>query len=228
VSEAAVALGVHTSTASRLLSALATAGLVEQAGPQRGHYRLGPSVLRLAATMTDPLDLPGRAAGPCARLAENLGETINVAVRTGLSAVNVSQSDGGAVLAVNSWVGRPTPLHATSSGKVLLAHAPDEIREEALTDLPAYTAATITDPELLRRQLDATLHDGFAVTVGELEDGLNAVAVPVRDWTDTVIAALSVSGPATRMPAGRWPDLVESLASTADDIAGSLGHRGSR
>jgi DNA-binding IclR family transcriptional regulator len=66
------------------------------------------------------------------------------------------------------------------------------------------------------------------VTVGELEDGLNAVAVPVRDWTDTVIAALSVSGPATRMPAGRWPDLVESLASTADDIAGSLGHRGSR
>src|SRR6185312_3662217 len=141
VSEVAAALGVHISTASRMLAALAGRGLVESIGGVRGRYRLGPGILRLAATMTGTLDLPERSADVCAELAERLGETVNVAVRNGLVAINVQQHDGGAVLTANSWVGRPTPLHATSSGKVLLAHAPEDVRARSLVDLTTYTAA---------------------------------------------------------------------------------------
>jgi DNA-binding IclR family transcriptional regulator len=224
VSEVAAELGVHISTASRLLAALAARSLVEQIDGARGRYRLGPTILRLAATMTGGLDLPGRSAELCAGLAERLGETVNVAVRNGLVAINVLQHDGGAVLTVNSWVGRPTPLHATSSGKVLLAHAPEHVRQRALADLPAYTAQTATDPVILEAQLTVVERAGFAVTVGELEVGLNAVAVPIRDYSGAVVAALSVSGPAARMPAERLPELVDAVAATAADIGKRLGH----
>jgi DNA-binding IclR family transcriptional regulator len=224
VSEVASEVGVHVSTASRLLAALAARGLVEPVGGVRGRYRLGPAILRLAATMTGALDLPERSADLCTDLAETVGETVNVAVRNGLVAINVQQHDGGAVLTVNSWVGRPTPLHATSSGKVLLAHAPEQLRDRALAELPAYTAATITDPAVLRAQLDDAEQTGFAVTVGELEDGLNAIAVPIRDYSGAVVAALSVSGPAARMPADRLPNLVDTMAATAAAIGQRLGH----
>jgi len=208
----------------RLLAALAVRGLVEPAGAARGRYRLGPGILRLAATMTGRLDLSERSADLCAELAEKLGETVNVAVRHELVAINVHQHDGGAALTVNSWVGRPTPLHATSSGKVLLAHAPASVQAGVLGKLPAFTAATVTDPVVLRAQLDAVVADGFAVTGGELEDGLNAVAVPIRDFTSAVVAALSVSGPAARMPAEQLPRLVEPVAATAAAIGRRLGH----
>ena len=215
---------MHISTASRLLAALAARGLVEPVGGVRGRYRLGPGILRLAATMTGALDLPERSADLCAELAEKLGETVNVAVRNGLVAINVQQHDGGAVLTVNSWVGRPTPLHATSSGKVLLAHAPVELQARAMAQLPAYTAATITDPATLQAQLAEVAQAGFAVTVGELEDGLNAVAVPIRDHRGAVVAALSVSGPAARMPAEGLPPLVQAMTTTAAAIGRRLGH----
>src|SRR4051794_254060 len=182
VSEVAAELGVHKSTAFRLLAALEERGLVEQ-NHDRGRYQLGFGILRLASAIPARLDLVQQARPVLDELATALGETVNLAVLREHFAVNVDQARGTAAVAAQNWVGELTPVHATSSGKVLLAHLPEARRAELLTrtGLPRLTAATITSRQALERELAKVRTDGFATTFEELEDGLNAVAVPVCD-----------------------------------------------
>jgi DNA-binding IclR family transcriptional regulator len=225
VTEVAEAIGVHKSTASRLLVALQGRELVEATG-DRGRYRLGVGVLRLAAAVGGRLDLASQGASVCAALAAELGETVNLAIRQGEVAVNIHQSEGGGAVTVDSWVGRPTPLHATSSGKVLLAYAPESLLATLGPELRTYTDHTITDPAVLRGQLDRVREIGYATTEGELEVGLNAVAAPVRDAGGGVIAALSVSGPVYRLTADRLPGTAAAAREAADLVSARLGYRG--
>lgn len=199
VSDVASAVGVHRSTISRLLAVLEGRGMVEVAGA-RGRYRLGRGILRLASAVQDNLDVAAQSSDICAELAKILDETVNIAVPSGGSAINVSQAEGSGTITVNNWVGRPTPLHATSSGKILLAWMTEAERDDILSrPLPAYTPDTVTDPAALRRELAAARAAGFATTVGELEAGLNAIAAPIRTAGGSVIAALSASGPSYRL-----------------------------
>ncbi|MBC7518326.1 MAG: IclR family transcriptional regulator [Microbacteriaceae bacterium] len=226
VSEVASEVGVHRSTISRLLGVLESRGMVELAGA-RGRYRLGPNILRLAGAMTSPLDIAHQGATIAEELATELGETVNIAVLRGDYAVNVFQAVGAGLIAVNNWVGRPTPLHATSSGKVLLAALGEADAVAILRlGLQSFTAATVTDIGELSRQLATARRAGFAVTCGELEVGLNAIAVPVRGADGTVIAALSVSAPDYRLPAEQLASHAQWLAAPADRIARLMGFRG--
>jgi DNA-binding IclR family transcriptional regulator len=119
-------------------------------------------------------------------------------------------------------VGRRTPLHASSSGKVLLAHLPEPERKQLLArPLEAVTARTVTDPTQLLRQLEEVRARGYATIQGELEEGLNAVAAPVRRLSGEVVAALSVSGPSFRV---RSVDLAR-LGRLAIDAAGAVSRR---
>src|SRR3712207_4813844 len=120
VTEVAAELGVHKSTAFRLVAALESKDLVEQLA-DRGKYRLGFGIVRLAGAATAQLDLAQEGRRTCEELAADLGETVNIAILDGERAVNISQARGPAALSSHNWVGRATPLHATSSGKVLLA-----------------------------------------------------------------------------------------------------------
>ncbi len=223
VTEVADAIGVHKSTASRLMTALQTRELVESTG-ERGRYRLGVGILRLAAAVGGRLDLAGQGAEICDALCTVLGETVNLAVRQGDVVVNVHQSEGGGAVSVDSWVGRPTPLHATSSGKVLLAYAPDDIVDQVCAELTRFTDQTLIDPAALRRQLADTRERGYATTEGELEIGLTAVAAPVRGADGQVVAALSVSGPVYRMPSDRLADIADQARRAADQVSRRLGH----
>jgi DNA-binding IclR family transcriptional regulator len=227
VSEVALDISVHKSTAFRLLSALEERGLVEQTR-ERGKYRLGLGILRLARTVPGRLDLVGQGRAVCERLAAEFGETVNLAVLRSHHAVNVDQSRGAAAIAAQNWVGQLTPLHATSSGKILLAHQPSETRKQLLdaAGLTRYTPHTITSRRVLTAQLTAALADGFATTSEEYEEGLNAVAAPVLDHTGTVVAAVSVSGPAYRFAAARMSDVADDLMAGAAEISERLGYFG--
>lgn len=226
VSAVAGAIGVHKSTASRLLGALQSRGLVEVAG-DRGRYRLGYGILRLAGAMGGRLDVTGQGREICEELAETTGETVNIAVLQRDSVVNVYQAHGGGAISVNNWVGRPTPAHATSSGKVLLAHLPKPAADRILDGgLSRFTAATVVDVRTLRRQLAQVLLDGYAVTAGEYETGLNAVAAPVFGAAGGVIAAVSVSGPAYRLPVAELPAAATAIIAAAARISERMGHLG--
>ncbi|WP_106125594.1 IclR family transcriptional regulator [Pseudosporangium ferrugineum] len=226
VTEIAAELGVHKSTASRLVGALEARGLVEQLSG-RGKYRLGLGMVRLAGAAAARIDLPGAAGHVCARVAGELGETVNVAVLDDDQTVNVCQALGPSAVNSYNWVGRRTPSHATSSGKVLLAYAPAEVRRAALAGpLTAYTPRTITDPGVLARQLSEAERAGWASTVEELEIGLHAVAAPVRGAGGRVVAAISVAGPSYRLPERMFAERAARLREAAAEIGGSLGNPG--
>ena len=143
VTEIAAELEVHKSTAFRLVGALESRQLVEQV-TERGKYRLGFGIVRLAGATTAALDLPRESQPVCARLAAEFDETVNVAVMDEGQATNITQVYGTAAVTARNWIGQRTPLHATSSGKVLLAWASDADREAALDTLERFTPNTIT------------------------------------------------------------------------------------
>ncbi|GAB3543454.1 transcriptional regulator, IclR family [Actinopolyspora lacussalsi subsp. righensis] len=224
ITEIAGELGVHKSTASRLVSVLETRGLVEQL-KDRGKYVIGFGVVRLAGAATERMDLPRLGAPYCDSLAAELGETVNIAIRDHDVAINISQARGTASVTAHNWVGQRTPLHATSSGKVLFAHAPNEDREDLLgEELQRYTARTITDSEELRKEFQAIERDGYATSYEELELGLNAAAVAVYNHNGGVIAALSASGPSYRFSRRRMRELVDAMTVASKELSAQLGY----
>lgn len=227
VSEVALDIGVHKSTAFRLLSALENRGLVQQAS-DRGKYQLGFGILRLASAIPGGLDVVRQARPTLEELAAEFGETVNLAVIRSHFAVNLAQVRGPAAVSAQNWIGALTPLHATSSGKILLAHH-DRSGQQSLLDeagLTRYTEHTITSRERFQQQLDVARSQGYARTLEEYEIGLNAIAAPVRDQGGQVIAAVSVSGPAFRLDEQRMDTIRADLIAASAHISSQLGYLG--
>ncbi|MEU1620159.1 IclR family transcriptional regulator [Streptomyces sp. NPDC005722] len=227
VSEVAAEIEVHKSTAFRLLGALEARGLVEQAG-ERGKYRLGFGIVRLAGAVTGRIDITQQGRPVCERLAEEIGETVNIAVMEKHFAINLYQVRGPAAVTAHNWVGQLTPLHATSSGKVLLAHLPAGRRAELLADagLEKLTPHTLTSRTKLEKDLAGARERGYACTLEELEIGLHAMAAPVRSRDGEVIAAVSASGPSYRFTQERMRELAPLLVAGAAEISHRMGYLG--
>ncbi|WP_018334445.1 IclR family transcriptional regulator [Actinomycetospora chiangmaiensis] len=224
ISDIAAALDVHKSTASRLVAALEHRSLVEQHG-ERGKYALSFGLIRLAAATTARLDVARLGQPVCRRLADSLGETVNIAVSDGEAGITVAQESGTASVVSENWVGRRTPLHASSAGKVLLAWMETEDRRRVLRrPLQRFTEETIVTPGALRLELARVFDEGFARSFEELEVGMHAVAVPVFSADGTVGSSLSVTGPAYRLPRRRARAVVGELREGAAEIAAKLGH----
>ena len=223
VTELAAEIDVHKSTVFRLLGALEDRRLVEQVGA-RGKYRLGFGLIPLAGAVSARLDISRQGRDVCERLAVELGETINLAVLEEHFAVNVDQALGSATVASQNWIGKLTPLHCTSSGKVLLAALDPERRAEVLAASGA--ANNGVDVAALEAELQRVRAEGYALAIEELEVGLNAASAPVRDGFGVVIAALSVSGPSYRLDVEALRRWVPDLVAGADEISGRMGHRG--
>ncbi|WP_155053771.1 IclR family transcriptional regulator [Streptomyces blattellae] len=227
VSEVAAEIDVHKSTAFRLLGALESRGLVEQAG-ERGKYRLGFGIVRLAGAVTGRFDITQQGRPVCESLAEELGETVNIAVMQEHYAINMYQVRGPGAISAYNWVGQLTPLHATSSGKILLAYLPAKERAALLaeTGMKKVTPRTITAKTKLEKNLAETLERGYSITMEELEIGLHAMAAPVRNRDGDVIAALSASGPAYRLTEERMHELSPLLLKGAEEISHRMGYLG--
>ena len=222
VSEVAADIGVHKSTAFRLLATLEAHRLVEQDG-DRGRYRLGVGNLRLAGATTARLDLVTEARPVCKQLATDTGETVNITVRSETSALYLDQVAGSSALQSHNWVGQHIPLHATSNGKVLLSGLDDKRLREVLGSLSRYTPLTITKKTKLRDELAQVREHGYAVAVDELEEGLTAAAAPIRNAHGDVVASMSVSGPTFRLTDERMTDVVPLLVAAADEVFHRLG-----
>ncbi|MBZ4019654.1 IclR family transcriptional regulator [Streptomyces purpurogeneiscleroticus] len=227
VSDVAAALGVHKSTAFRLLGALEARGMVEQES-ERGKYRLGFGIVRLAGAVTARIDITKHGRKICERLAGKLGETMNIAVLESHYVINLDQVRGPSAITAQNWVGRLTPPHCTSSGKVLLAHLSPERRRALLaeTRLARMTPRTLTSRKKLEAALAETREQGYAITMEEYEEGLNAVAAPVRSRDGETVAALTASGPAFRFTEERMHELAPALVAGAEELSRRLGYPG--
>ncbi|MEU7816620.1 IclR family transcriptional regulator [Pseudonocardia sp. NPDC049154] len=226
VSEVAAELDVHKSTAFRLLGALEDRGLVEQA-TDRGKYTLGFGLIPLAGAVSGRLDVTRLGREACERLAQEFGETVNIAVLQDRHAVNVHQARGPSTVLTYNWIGRITPLHCTSSGKALIAWLDpadlNPLLKDVLDHPERFTKKTLTTRDAVVADLGRVRATGYAVVIEEYEIGLNAVGAPIRDQTGGVAAALSLSGPSYRLPPERLEDLAPTVVTAARDISRRLG-----
>ncbi len=225
VTDIAAELGVHKSTAFRLVSALESRGMVEQVA-DRGKYRLGYGVLRLAGVASARLDVIRLSRPFAERLAGEFGETVNLTVLWHREALYVDQvASTNSALQSHSWVGQHIPVHSTANGKALIAWLPRETQLEMVgPDPKPFTVRTITDFDRLESQFAAIRERGWADAVEELEEGLVAVAAPIWDRNGAVTAALSLSGPAFRLTGDRLPTVGEAVHTAAIEVSQRLGY----
>lgn len=224
VGEMAAMLGVDKSTVSRLAATLVERGFLERA-PGSEAFRLGPELGRLGMlAVGGSHNLVELARGPMERLAEKTTETVNLAVLEDHQVINIAQIDGPHLVGVGDWTGWKTEPHTVANGKVLLAFAEDGFEDLPLEDpLEAFTERTITSVEDLRFELERVRVEGWASTLGELEEGFNGVAVPVFDASGRCLAALSASGPVYRMTPERLPEVAALCKEAAEEIGVRLG-----
>jgi DNA-binding IclR family transcriptional regulator len=223
VTELARRLGLHKSTASRLLATLEKRGLVEQ-DDETGRYRLGLVVIRLAEKAERTLDLRAIAMPELDRLARATRETTGLGVADGDQFLTVAQADGPNLVAMGDWTGRGVPLHSVAAGKVLLAAMPErEILKLVRRGLDRFTERTITQLEPLLEELARVRRRGYATAFGEFDPALNAVAAPVYDARGQVTAAVDVWGPSFRITPQRMPELVQQIRQSAAAVSVRLG-----
>ncbi|TVR35119.1 MAG: IclR family transcriptional regulator [Nitriliruptor sp.] len=226
VTEISRELDIHKSTVFRLLATLERRGVVEQHAETQ-KYRLGFAVLRFASSVRSSLDLVRAGRPTCDRLSRQIDETVNLAVLEECDVVYIHQVNLSSSRVSADWLGSHTPAHCSATGKVLLAHLPDRQAEGFLrAPLQRYTSATITDPDRLRAELRDVRHAGYAAATEELEEGLNAVAAPIRGPDGTVVACVSVSGPSYRLEVERMPEVATAVIAAAAEISRRLGFLG--
>lgn len=223
VTELSQRLSLPKATVHRLLGGLVSRGLLTH-DPASGRYRLGPLAFRLGSAFLRSLDVRQAALPVMQELARRTGETVNLNVVQGIHRVCIEKVDS--VQDVRHFVelGRPLPLFAGASGKVLLAHLEPSTVEEVLRSVRPLTARTVTDPSRIRAELQRIRRQGFAVSAGERVDGASAVSAPVRDGQGRVVAGLTVSGPSYRFPPGRVRELIPQVVHAAAEISARLGY----
>ena len=219
--ELAVVTGLAKSTTSRLLLALERNHLVRR--DDHGRFLPGEMFVSFAWRGGADTSLVAVAQPFLDRLGKATGETINLGVATsGHTVDQIAQVDCAYLIGGTNWIGRPVPLHASGIGKVLLAYGAAKLPGG---ELEQCTDKTITSEAALRAELAAVRARGYAVTDEELERGLIAFAAPVFRYDGTVVAALSVSAPATRMTKEAAASAARSCVDEAAGLSGALGHR---
>lgn len=211
------ACGLNRATAWRILSTLESHGLVARESSS-GHWRLGPGLVDIARSADSEVVLRD-VHWVLERAALQTGETAAIAVVRHGALTYVDEVAPASVVAA-SWSGRPVSLHATSTGKVLLAWSTEEELAHLLPRrLKRYTAATITDRTELRAELDRTRERGYATCLGEFETSAWGVSAPVLDRTGRLLAVMSIWGPSPRVAAERFRVLGPIAVEAAERMA---------
>ncbi len=223
VTEVAERAGLPKSTAARLLASLAHEGVAEQV-PGDTRYRLGPRLLTLAARIRPARSLAALARPSLEALAQETGEAAGLSVPDGDLAHYIDQVSSLNPVSVRDWTGSRIPLHAVSSGQVLLAFArPTFVQRYLGRPMERFTERTLITADALLERMRAIRRDGYTWALEEFDEGISSVAAPVADASGEVVAALHLHGPSYRFPAaGAEGPLAERLVTAAARIAGSL------
>jgi DNA-binding IclR family transcriptional regulator len=192
--------------------------------PEADRVLLGPELVRLARQVDMGTLLREVARGRLGELREAVLETVTLSVVAPDGRLDLLyQVDGPQHLVPRTWVGQRFPLHASSSGKLLLSTYDEERLERFLRDpLPALTPRTITTRRTLREELERTRARGYATTVDELEEGLAGVSVGVFGESGDLVGVINVTGLSQRFDEAGRQRAVEQIREVVDDIEASL------
>lgn len=223
VTEIAKRMGITKSQAFRLLYTLELRGYVRK-DPDARTYTLGYRCLNLADHVNRQTTLIRTAQPHMRELAVCTSENVHLVVREGQNSICIALEESEQPLRLYAAIGRRGPLHAGGGSTVLLAYAPDEVRDEVLSGaLPAYTPNTLTDPDVLGTVLARVRQQGHHLAEEDLDLGAYSIATPIRNHGGNVIAALSIAGPRSRLDAAIQQQHTQVLVKTASMISWELG-----
>ncbi|MEU9146175.1 IclR family transcriptional regulator [Streptomyces sp. NPDC048349] len=217
--EVADALGVHKSTALRLLRTLHARGFVYRQAD--GRYRLGAQLFALAAEAVENLDVREVAHPHLVALNKATGHTVHLALLQDDEVVYVDKVDSRYPVRMYSRIGRPVPLTVAAVAKLLVAGLPEGERRSlaARIDYPRYTARSTPDAAAFLRELDLVREQGWAADLGGHEESVNCLGAPVYGPDGRVVAALSVSAPGVVVTAEELMALLPLVRGTADAVS---------
>ncbi len=216
LAEVSALTGLNKTTTHRLLQALHSESMLDR-NPNGGAYRLGPALMALGVQALSSNDLRLRARPLLKQMAKETGETATLEVPIDDTMLILDEVTGSHFVGASGNVGTRWPIHATSTGKVLIAF--DEQGSARLAEsFEALTSKTITERSRLEIQLGEIRRRGFAETVDELEDGFSGVAAVIRGGLGQVLGALSICGPTQRLSADRRARLGITLRNAAERL----------
>lgn len=223
LSEVAQRTGLTRATARRILLTLAELGYVSQTGRL---FSLTPKVLDLGYSFLSSLHVVELAQGPMERLVEAVKESSSMSVLDGPEIVYVARVPTTRIMTISLALGSRLPAYPTSMGRVLLAGLPDDEFDGYLagTDLAALTPHTVTDKRKFRSLIGRVREEGYALVDQELEEGVRSIAAPISNDRGRVIAAMNVSGHASRVSVQRMraeflPRLLEAASEISERAA---------
>jgi len=227
IAELSRRVGLHVSTAHRILGTLVSRGYARQS-PESGRYALGAKTFHIAESYLGQMDLRRLVRPVLERLSRETGETANLVILDGRDALYLDKVESPRSLRIFSRIGRRAPLYCTAVGKVLLADLPMDEVNSLLGGgaLDALTHATVTSRNQLREELRKVQEQGFALDIEECEDGASCIAVPVRNSRGETVAAIGISGPSSRMNAQRIAELVPAVMRSGSEASEQLGFHG--
>ncbi|MGW2629582.1 IclR family transcriptional regulator [Streptomyces chattanoogensis] len=212
-------LGVHKSTALRLLRTLHEHGLVHRQSDQR--YRLGARLFALAQQAVESLDVREIAHPHLVALNEKCGHTVHLAVHEENEVLYIDKVESRYPVRMYSRIGKPVAITVAAVAKLLLADLPEPERRAlaAKLDYPRYTARSTPDATAFLAELAKVREQGWATDLGGHEESINCVGAPVRGVDGRVVAAMSVSAPNVVVTADELLALLPLVRRTADAIS---------
>jgi IclR family KDG regulon transcriptional repressor len=216
--------GLHKTTAYRYLHTLAECGFVAH-DPRTDTYGLGMRVWELGRLVSGDMRVREVALPVMRELRDEFNETVNLGILDGKEIVYVEMLESGHALSMRARVGGRDPAYSTSLGKAILAFLPEEEQRYHLPSrLSPRTGRTHTSLKALRDDLSATRRRGFALDNGENEEDARCIGAPVFDQSGSVVAAISVSAPASRLPDELQPRVAAAVMKAAETISERLGY----
>jgi DNA-binding IclR family transcriptional regulator len=227
IASSARAIGINRTTLIRLVATLESEHMIERTRDGTG-YKLGFGLVGLAAQALFSADIVERADPLLAGLAETLGLSAHLGVLDGRDVLYIARRTPNLHLVSNVRIGSRLPAHATTLGRIILAHTPTDRVQALFTGvrLKAATSKTPTTLAALQRQLEEDRHAGIAWSSSHFELGISSVAAPVFDHTGHVVAALNVTGPSRNFETDpKQKSIIEAaIRRAASDLSGRLGH----
>lgn len=214
-------LRLPKTTVFRYLQTLSAAEFLEH-DLKRDRYGVGRKFRSLARVDQELQGLRDIAQPEMRTLMETFHETVNLAVLSENEVVYIDMLEPGRPLRANARIGHRHPAHSTSLGKAMMAFLPDADALALSSELPQRTINTLTDADKLRRQVDDVRRCGYAIEVGENEDGLMCIGVPILDRTGYPVAAMSLSAPERRMKPELTMVAADALKGAAKRISTHL------
>ena len=224
VTELSKDLDINKSTVSKILSTLENHRYLVKNAENR-KYKLGLRLFELGSLVASQLDPQKEALVYMEELNRKVGETVHLVVMDDFDIVYINKVESPRSLHIGTRVGGRLPAHCTGVGKVLLAGlSPGELNIFLKKrPLKRFTPSTITDPEYLKEALAQIRLQGYALDNEEFNGGLMCVAAPIKNYSQKIIGAISISGPTNRIREKNLEKLIPLVKSTAQKISQRLG-----